>query len=322
MAQGYREPAVYSIRSGQSTHLQAAYQNYATVMNTYGQFPGGGFAGDENYRPGYTDPRQGFETCGIVEFMASHELLTRITGDPIWADRCEELAFNLLPAALDPAGKAVHYITAANMIDLNNSAKTEGQYQNNWAMQSYMAGVDQYRCCPHNYGMGWPYFTEELWLATPDNGLCAAMYAPCSVTAKVADGTTITITETTDYPFSDTITLKLSTPKPLTFPLYFRIPGWCSAPTIRVNGQPTPTPPPAGPAFTPINRTWANNDTITLTLPSQATVRTWAVNASSVSIYAAPSPTLSKSAKPTSKPAAPHSSPNTTSTPPPPLPGT
>ena len=28
------------------------------------------FAGDENARPGFGDPRQGFETCGIVEFMA------------------------------------------------------------------------------------------------------------------------------------------------------------------------------------------------------------------------------------------------------------
>ena len=44
-------------------------------------------------------------------------------------------------------------------------------------MQAYLPGVDQYRCCPHNYGMGWPYFVEELWLATPDGGLAAAMYA-------------------------------------------------------------------------------------------------------------------------------------------------
>ncbi len=149
-------------------------------MGSYGQFPGGGFAGDENARAGFGDPRQGFETCGIVEFMASHQLLGRITGDPVWADRCEDLAFNSLPAALDPDGKGVHYITSANSVDLDNTPKTQGQFQNGFAMQAYMPGVDQYRCCPHNYGMGWPYFTEELWLATPDNGLAAAMYAPSS----------------------------------------------------------------------------------------------------------------------------------------------
>ncbi len=75
-------------------------------MGSYGQFPGGGFAADENARPGYHDPRQGFETCGIVEYMHSHQILTRITGDTLWADRCEDLAVNTLPAAFDPRQKA------------------------------------------------------------------------------------------------------------------------------------------------------------------------------------------------------------------------
>ena len=73
--------------------------------------------------------------------------------------------------------------------------------------------------------MGWPFFTEESWLATPDNGLCAALYAPTTVKAQVGDGTTVTFVENTTYPFSDTITLTLSTPKALAFPLYLRTPG-------------------------------------------------------------------------------------------------
>jgi hypothetical protein len=282
IAQGYREPALYALRSGQSSQTQAAYQNYNTVMGTFGQFPGGGFAGDENYRSGYTDPRQGFETCGIVEFMASHEVMTRLTGDPVWADRCEDLAFNSLPAALDPQGKSLHYITSANSADLADTAKTFGQFDNNWAMQSYMAGVDQYRCCPHNYGQGWPYFNEEMWLATPDNGLCAAMYAPSEVTAKVGDGTSVSFTEATDYPFKDTVTLTLSTPKQLAFPLYVRIPGWCSSPTVQVNGQTVAAA--AGPAFAVINRTWSNGDVVSLHLPQVTSLRTWSANHNSVTV--------------------------------------
>ena len=185
VAQGFREPAQYWMLSGDAAHRSAAYNNYNAIQTSYGQFPGGGFAGDENVRPGFTDPRQGFETCGIVEYMLSHELLTRITGDAVWSDRVEELAFNSLPAALDPMGKAIHYITSANCIDLDNAAKTMAQFQNGFAMQSYRPGVDQYRCCPHNYGMGWPYYVEEMWLATTDGGLCAALYGPSTVTARV-----------------------------------------------------------------------------------------------------------------------------------------
>lgn len=168
IAQGFREPAQYAQLSGSAADTRATYDTYEQVMGGYGQFPGGGLAGDENIRPGFGDPRQGFETCGIVEFMAAHELLIRITGDPVWADRCEDLAFNALPAALDPEGRAVHYVTSANSVDLDNARKTQGQFQNGFAMQAYQPGVDNYRCCPHNYGMGWPYFTEELWLGTPE----------------------------------------------------------------------------------------------------------------------------------------------------------
>src|SRR5206468_12728481 len=93
-------------------------------MNAYGQFPGGGFGGDEDWRPGYTDPRQGFETCGIVEFMHSFEMLTKISGDLIWSDRCEDIALNSFPAALAPDWKALHYLTCANLIqrDRHNKA--------------------------------------------------------------------------------------------------------------------------------------------------------------------------------------------------------
>ncbi|MCM3808614.1 glycoside hydrolase family 127 protein [Streptomyces sp. DR7-3] len=282
IAQGFREPAQYAQLTGSAELRQATYRTYASVLGAYGQFPGGGFAGDENYRPGFDDPRQGFETCGIVEFMASHELLTRITGDPVWADRCEDLAFNMLPAALDPQGTGTHYITSANTIDLNNAVKSQGQFQNGFAMQSYQPGVDQYRCCPHNYGMGWPYFAEELWLATPDRGLAAAMYAACQVSAKVAGGKTVTFTEDTDYPFDETIKLTLATREKVAFPLHLRVPGWCANPRIEVNGRPVAAS--AGPAFVKVDRSWTDGDVVTIRLPQRTTLRTWSAQHDAVSV--------------------------------------
>ncbi|WP_436764462.1 RICIN domain-containing protein [Streptosporangium sp. V21-05] len=286
IAQGFREPAHYWVFTGDTAHRNATYDVYGTVQNTYGQFPGGGFAGDENARPGFGDPRQGFETCGIVEYMQSHEILTRITGDPVWSDRTEELAFNMLPAALDPLGRAIHYVTSANSVDLDNRPKTLGQFQNGFAMQSYRPGVDQYRCCPHNYGMGWPYYVEEMWLATPDGGLCASLYGPCVVSAKVAGGSNVTITESTGYPFADTITLTLQLGTPVAFPLVLRIPAWCSAPEVRVNGAPVTAA--GGPRFATVRRTWSNGDTVTLRLPMQVRKRVWPAQRNAASIYYGP----------------------------------
>ncbi|MFE5392962.1 beta-L-arabinofuranosidase domain-containing protein [Streptomyces sp. NPDC056568] len=286
IAQGFREPAQYAQVTGDAELTRATYRAYDQVMDVYGQFPGGGPAGDENYRPGFTDPRQGFETCGVVEFMASHELLTRITGDPVWADRCEDLAFNMLPASLDPQGKAIHYITSANSVGLDNRPKTQGQFQNGFAMQAFQPGVDQYRCCPHNYGMGWPYFTEELWLATPDGGLATAMYAPSEVRAQVAGNTTVTVTEDTGYPFTETVTLTVSTPRPVDFPLRMRVPGWCDEPDLRINGRSVAAPD--GPAWATVKRTWRSGDKVTLRLPQRTTLRHWPEQHDAVSVQHGP----------------------------------
>ena len=66
IAQGFRGPAMYYPVARDFSLLHAVERNYRQVREMYGQFPGGGFAADENARPGFIDPRQGFETCGIV----------------------------------------------------------------------------------------------------------------------------------------------------------------------------------------------------------------------------------------------------------------
>ena len=294
ITQGFREPGVYYLQAGDRKFLDAAERNYQTVMGRYGQVPGGGFGADENCRPGYGDPRQGFETCSIVEFMHSFELLTRISGDPVWSDRCEDLAFNTLPAALTPDFKALHYLTAPNQVQLDKGNKSPG-IQNSGTMFSY-SPFEVYRCCQHNVSHGWPYFAEELWLATADGGLCASLYAASEVTAKVADGASVTIKEETDYPFDGKITLRLSTKKPVRFPLYLRIPSWCHDPQVSI-GVPHKDasgahfinldqiiPPPARIPYFVLDRVWADGDSIELSLPMKVAVRTWAKNHDSVSV--------------------------------------
>ena len=282
LAQGFREPLQYWLLSGDEKHRAATYRNYATVMGLYGQFPGGGFAGDENSRAGFGDPRQGFETCGIVELMHSCELLTRFTGDRAWTDRCEELAFNSLPASYDPQQQVMHYITCANSVQLDDQPK-HGQFQNPFPMQAYKYGVHQYRCCPHNYGMGWPYYAQELWLATTDNGLAASMYAASKVTARVgAAGETVSIVQDTEYPFSDRISFTVQ--GAARFPLYLRRPGWAHDVSVKVNGQPVHV---SG-DWLKLDRTWRSGDRVELVLPMRTSTRVWDDNQRPVSVDRGP----------------------------------
>jgi len=285
IAQGFREPGVFFVQAKDEKFLQAAERNYQKVTGIYGQFPGGGFVGDENCRPGYSDPRGGLETCGWVEFLHSFEMLTKISGNPLWADRCEEIAFNSFPPSMTPDLKGLHYLTCPNQVQLDKNNKSPG-VQNGGTMFSYSPGA-VYRCCQHNVSHGWPYYAEELWLATADKGLCASLYAASEVSAKVADGTTVTIVEETDYPFSDTISLKLSAPKAVRFPLYLRIPRWCRKPALKLNGQEVAAQ--AEPlSYLVVDRTWSDGDRVALQLPMSLAVRTWEKNKNAVSVDCGP----------------------------------
>lgn len=282
---GIREPGVFFQQSKDPAHLAAVERNYATVMTKYGQQPGGMFAADENCREGKDDPRQAAETCSMVEFMHTFETLLGITGDATYADRTEEIAFNSLPASLTPDLKGLRYLTAANMPVAHRDAEKTSEFENKGEMASFNPW--RYRCCQHNVAFGWPYFTEHLFFATAGDGLAAAMYAPCAVTATVGDGTRVRIVEETEYPFGETIRFTVSAEKPVRFPFFLRLPDWCEAPSIVVDGVKRPVATRMG-RWARVTRTWSDGDVLELHLPMNVSVKTWEKMKGAVSVRRGP----------------------------------
>jgi hypothetical protein len=280
---GIRYPAVYFQQTHDRKYLELVETNYNRVMDRYGQQPGGMFGADENIRPGHGDPRQGDETCSLVEFMHSHEALLKITGDTRHADRCEEIAFNSLPAAMTPDLRALHYLTAPNLISCDSSG--EHDFQNEGTLVSY--DLWSYRCCQHNVAFGWPYFAEHLWLATADNGLAAALYAPSEVAARVAGGVEVRVIEQTDYPFGDDIDFIVRTPAAVRFPLYLRIPGWAAEAALFVNQKMLTDKLRPG-AYAVLSRDWKDGDRVRLSFFPKITARTWTKMGNSLSIRRGP----------------------------------
>lgn len=285
VAQGFREPATYYTLTGDPEMLQAAYNNHHEMRKRYGQVPGGMYGADENARFGYFDPRQGAETCAIVEQMASDEIMMGITGDPFWADHCEYVAFNTFPAALTPDMKALRYITSPNMT-ISDEKLHGPSIDNNLRGMLSMSPFSS-RCCQHNHGMGWPYFVEHLVMATTDNGLATMLYSSNETTAKVADGKTIKLVEETYYPFEETVKITINTAEDVNFPLYLRIPAWSNKTAVTVNGNAVAAESAAG-KYVRINRTWKNGDVVELTMPMEVSTQFWAQNKSSVSVNYGP----------------------------------
>lgn len=286
IAQCFREPATYYMLSGDSADLQATYNVHNLVRRIYGQVPGGMFGADENARLAYIDPRQGTETCGFVEQMASDEMLLRMTGDPFWAEHCEDVAFNSYPAAVMPDFRALRYITCPNHV-ISDSKDHKPGIDNGGpflAMNPFSS-----RCCQHNHAQGWPYYVENLVLASADNGIAAAIYGACRANVKVgAHSVPVTLKEETNYPFEEEIrfTLNMKADK-VDFPFYLRIPSWCQDAQIEINDTDVDTELVPG-RYVRIGRTWKDGDVVTLKIPMALSVKRWQINKNSASVNYGP----------------------------------
>ena len=281
VAECFREPAEFYLLSHDEKALRATYNNFHLIRRIYGQVPGGMFGSDENCRLGYIDPRQGTETCGFVEQMLSDEILMAQTGDLLWMENLEDVAFNSLPAAFMPDMRALRYITCPNLVQ-SDSRNHSPSIQNGGPF--LMMNPFSNRCCQHNHTMGWPYYAENLVLASADGGAALLIYADCKATLKVADGQEITLDEQTCYPFSEDIRLTIGMKKKQTvaFPLYLRIPSWTQAAHVTVNGETVPCLVRSG--LLQIKREWKDGDEVKLYFPMHLSLRRWALNKNSISV--------------------------------------
>jgi hypothetical protein len=265
---GIKQPAVWYQYSKDDKYLKAVKQGIQDLMKFHGQVEGL-WSGDELLHG--TDPTHGTELCTVVEYMFSLETLIQISGDPEYMDILERVAYNALPAQVEADFTGRQYYQTPNQIACNtewhNFSTKHGGEENLFGLET------GYGCCTANYHQGWPKYVANLWLATPDNGLAALMYAPSTVTAMVANGVEVRFTEETNYPFDETITFTLKKGNKVFFPLHLHIPAWCDSAQVKINGK-IQENPPAG-TIIKISREWKKGDVVTLHLPMDVRVNFW-----------------------------------------------
>ena len=207
----------------------------------------------------------GTETCNAATFPYSYGLMLQITGEARHGDAIEKALFNGAIGAVGKDFRTHQYFSAPNQAVC---ALDSNPYGHHAARMAYLSAHDV-QCCTGNVNRFMPYFVEQMWLSTPDQGLAAALLGPCSVSTRVgALQALVTIDEVTDYPFSDSVEFRLSMEGATRFPLSLRIPAWCDGPELWLNGEAlTPAPKPG--RFHRIERLFADGDRITLKLPMQ-----------------------------------------------------
>ncbi len=198
----------------------------------------------------------------VVEYMFSLEGALAITGDPTLGDGLEKLAFNALPGALTDDMWAHQYNQEPNQVECSLHHKPwtpDGPESNLFGLEP------NFGCRTANFHQGWPKFAASLFMLSSvqetdaQDGLVAAVYAPCEVNT-VVPGTPVHIVEETAYPFHGAIQLTITPALPLRLPLQLLIPGWAAVSSLVVISYPEPAPAATG--FARFERVWRAGDRI------------------------------------------------------------
>jgi DUF1680 family protein len=266
-AMALKTAAVWWLVTRDAADREALYRQFRE-MDQYHLLPNGIHSGDEHYA-GH-DPSQGSELCSVVETMFSVENVLAITGDAAFGDRLEKVTFNPLPGTFSADMWAHQYDQQPNQVLCTLSRR---KWTNNGPDSNLFGLEPNFGCCTSNMHQGWPKFTASLWMAMPQEGLAAMAYAPSEVTATVRGRVAVTIAEETEYPFRDTIRLRVDPESAVRFPLALRIPAWAASARVAVNGEAQTGVRPG--AFYRVERTWRKGDVVELVFPMQVRASRW-----------------------------------------------
>ena len=263
-AMGIKAGGVFYAQTGKPWHRMAPRLGIENLMRYHGQ-PNGIFSGDEHLNG--TAPVSGTELCAVTEYMFSLEELTRILGDPFFADQLEIVTFNALPGTFSSDMWAHQYDQQVNQV---LATVAERNWTNN-SDESNIFGLEpHYGCCTANMHQGFPKFAKSLWMATAEGGLAAVAYAPCQATATVGEGIQARVTETTDYPFKGSIHIEIDLEAACAFELRLRIPRWADEARLTINHEESVIQAPG--TFHCVERLWRSGDSVTLDLPMETRV--------------------------------------------------
>jgi DUF1680 family protein len=270
LAQGIKEPIVYYQFNPDPTYIDAVKRAFHDIRQYHGQ-PQGMYGGDEALHGRI--PTQGIEFCSITELMFSLETMIGITGNVDFMDHLEKIAYNALPTQANDDFTARQYFQQANQVMLTRHRRNFYIEEGHGHTDLCYGLVTGYPCCTCNMHQGWPKFVQHLWYATPDGGLAAVLFAPNTLSAKVAGDIKVQVQEETTYPFGDRVRFRLYPDEPVRFPFHIRIPGWCREALISINSDACEKIP--GGKMAVLDHEWSVGDVIEVVFPMDVRISSW-----------------------------------------------
>ncbi|MBT3288752.1 MAG: glycoside hydrolase family 127 protein [Victivallales bacterium] len=204
------------------------------------------------------------ETCAqIGVFMWAWRMLA-LEPDPNYADVMEQTLYSGILSGVGLDGTSWFYRNFLRWHGGENGPYTHGHKR--YTCVRFQPGR-QAICCPTNLLRTEVEFHNYLYTVSVET-LWLHHYAASTLATTLPDGTSIALTQETNYPWDGDIRLTFSEVGDAPFALKFRIPAWANGATLRVNGSPAAAEVVPG-TYAEVQRQWRPGDVVELTLPMQ-----------------------------------------------------
>ncbi len=186
------------------------------------------------------------ETCASIGLaMWASRMLGR-RPDRVYADIMEQALYNGALAGLAVDGAKFFYD--------NPLASCGAHHRWTW---------HRCPCCPPNIARTVASIGSYMYGLSKDE-VAVHLYGENVARLEVAE-TAVTLTQETDYPWNGGVIFTLGVDRPATFGLALRVPSWCEAATLSINGVAVRHDLDNG--YYRIRREWCDGDTVELDLP-------------------------------------------------------
>jgi len=198
------------------------------------------------------------ESCASIGLMMFARRMLQMEADGQYADVMERALYNTVLAGMALDGKHFFYV---NPLEVHPGAiKCNHIYDHIKPVRQQWFGC---ACCPPNIARLLGSLGNYIYTQT-ENTLFVNLYIGSEVTIPAGDDS-LTLRQTGNYPWDDTLHFTVACRAPVAYTLALRMPGWCPSPRAELNGEPVEIRSRQGYVY--LTRTWKEGDTIQLTLP-------------------------------------------------------
>ena len=198
------------------------------------------------------------ESCASIGLMMFARRMLEMEADGHYADVMERALYNTVLGGMALDGKHFFYV---NPLEVHPKTLAFNHiYDHVKPVRQRWFGC---ACCPPNIARVLTSLGHYIYTVRPD-ALFINLYVGNDVTIPVG-GETLALRISGNYPWQEEVNIEIVSPVPVRHTVALRLPDWCAAPAVSLNGEAVAGEISWGYLY--LTRTWQEGDVVTLTLP-------------------------------------------------------